>query len=94
MTETESHDNSSIEWKIKMSRVLTSVGILLTVAPLGLILITWISDNVDELIALAHLAWVWWITMALLPLGIAFFLGGLGWMVMVKREIKRTEDAE
>lgn len=77
------------------ANMLTGVGILLTVVPLGMCVVSYItSADVPPLQALMALGWAFFVTIALLPLGLALFVGGLGWMVILKRHHDRGTDSD
>jgi hypothetical protein len=73
------------------ANIVAGVGILLTVVPLGLCMVSYItSAEVPPLQALMALGWAFFVTIALLPLGLALFVGGLGWMVVLKRHYDQS----
>ncbi|NJK93140.1 MAG: hypothetical protein HC904_15765 [Blastochloris sp.] len=82
----------NFERTVERANIVTSVGILLTVVPLGLILVSYVITSGASLIQkLVSLGWAFYVTIALLPLGLALFVFGLGWMVILKRAKQRGE---
>jgi membrane-bound ClpP family serine protease len=74
------------------ANLLTGVGILLTVVPLGMCIISFVTAaDSSPFDALLGLGWAFFVTIALLPIGLALFFGGLGWMVVLKRNRERLD---
>jgi hypothetical protein len=79
---------------IERANMLTGVGILLTVVPLGMCIVSYItSADVPPIQALRALGWAFFVTIALLPLGFIMFAFGLGWMVILKRSRDRANQS-
>ncbi len=77
---------------IDKANMLTGVGLLLTVVPLGMCIVSYITaDGASPVEQLRVLGWAASVTLMLLPLGFLIFSLSLGWMVILKREQKRSE---
>jgi hypothetical protein len=80
---------------IEKANVITGVGVLLTTIPLGMCLVSFvISSGKPPLEALVSLRWAFYVTVGLLPLGLAFFIGGLGWMCVLKKAKSQFDDED
>lgn len=78
------------EKSYNMANVVMGIGILLTIVPIGFLLITGVADaglSAKDLIGVGF----WFLVMALLPIGLAFFIGGLGWIIVIKRNAKKAD---
>jgi uncharacterized membrane protein len=76
-----------------LANVVMSIGILLTIVPIGFFMITGYATpglSAKELIGVGF----WFLVMALLPIGLAFFIGGLGWIIVIKRNAKKADLAQ
>lgn len=74
------------------ANLLTAVGALLTIVPVGMCIMSIVlSFGSSPLDSLMGLGWAFFITIALLPLGLALFIGGLGWGIVLKRAKDRAE---
>jgi hypothetical protein len=78
----------------QLAKLLISVGALLTLVPLGFVTVSVISLQPDPWAALMSLGWALIIAIALLPLGLAFLIGGLGWLTVLKRQAKALEESD
>ncbi|MFQ3670921.1 MAG: hypothetical protein SNJ84_05630 [Verrucomicrobiia bacterium] len=74
---------------LRLAKLLVSVGALLTIVPIGFMIVSVIALQPDPWSALMSLGWAVIVAIALLPLGLAFLFGGLGWLVAVKRQMKQ-----
>ncbi|MDD5262465.1 MAG: hypothetical protein PHD76_11530 [Methylacidiphilales bacterium] len=75
--------------------MITGVGILLTIVPIGFAILSLLTSqklSIHE--AFEVLGWAFVVVFALLPLGLGLFIGGLTWMVYLKRAIKAADEAE
>ncbi|MEO0454244.1 MAG: hypothetical protein AAFY98_08920 [Verrucomicrobiota bacterium] len=84
---------SAQEKQYNMANVIMGIGILLTVVPLGFMLITGAAPagvTPKELIGVAY----YYMVMALLPIGLGFFIGGLGWILVIKRHAKIEDESD
>ena len=78
----------------RIAKVLIGVGGLLTAAPLGVSVVSLMSSQEDALVKAFKLGWAVWVTFALLPLGFALLVVGIGYLVKLKRQEKILIDAE
>ncbi|GAB4248285.1 MAG: hypothetical protein OHK005_14820 [Candidatus Methylacidiphilales bacterium] len=74
---------------LRLAKLLVSVGALLTIVPVGFMTVSVIVLQPDPWKALMSLGWALIVAIALLPLGLAFLFGGLGWLIAVKRQLKK-----
>lgn len=79
---------------IRLAKLLVSVGALLTVVPIGFMVVSVIALQPDPWTALMSLGWSVIVAIALLPLGMAFLFGGLGWIVALKRRQKQELESD
>lgn len=73
-----------------LANIIMGIGLLLTIVPVGFFLITGVATpglSAKELIGIGF----WFLVMSLLPIGLAFFLGGLGWIIVIKRNAKEAD---
>jgi hypothetical protein len=80
---------------LKMANMLMGVGMLMTVVPMGLALVSIIISG-DEAFwqKLVSLGWSFFVTALLLPVGLALLVFGFGKMVAVNRTLKSLDDAD
>jgi hypothetical protein len=77
-----------MEKSLKIARVVTSIGFLLTIVPLAVTYLQ-IKPNVTEKAALYQF-WTYVLLLkGLLPIGLALALGGLGFITIKKRALKQ-----
>ncbi len=81
-----------MERPLRLAKLLVSIGALLTTVPVGFMIVSVIVLQPDPWAALMSLGWALIVAIALLPLGLAFLFGGLGWLVAVKRQLKKEFD--
>ncbi len=81
------------EKSYNLANMVMGIGILLTIVPLGYFVITGVATpglSAKELIGVGF----WILVMSLLPIGLAFFIGGLGWIIVIKRNAKDEDLAK
>lgn len=80
---------------IKLANMLMGVGMLLTIVPLGLTAVSMVISG-DEMFfhRLASLGWAFFVTLLLLPLGLALLFFGFGKMAALKRAMKALDEAD
>ena len=84
-----------LEERLNLANMIMSIGILLTVVPIGFTLISvFISDHLSLHEAYHMLGWAFVVVYSLLPVGLGLFIGGFTWMVYLKRAVKAADEAE
>jgi hypothetical protein len=82
------------EKALNLANMLLGVGMLLLIVPIGFGIITLTTtDGQSAMEALTAVAWVFMVILLALPIGLGAFVGGLTWMVYLKRRAK-IEDIE
>lgn len=81
---------------LNLSNVLLGIGILLLIVPVGFILLTLATASENQTLAeeINSLGWIVLIILSLVPVGLGCFVGGLSWMVYLKRKAKAEEIEE
>ncbi|MDZ4788215.1 MAG: hypothetical protein SH807_04665 [Blastochloris sp.] len=78
----------------EIANILAGVGLLLTIIPLGLCIVSlFLLEGVSPLKALYSLGWAFMAALAMLPLGLGVFVGALAWMSLLKRTKQKAEYA-
>lgn len=83
------------EKSLNLANVLLGIGILLLVVPVGFSIITLTTiSNESPMQAMTSLGWICWLILAMIPLGLGAFVGGLTWMTYLRRRARSEELAE
>lgn len=84
-----------MEKQKNLANTLMGMGLLLTVVPVGVGLMTWLQAPSDPMKELRMLGWAWIVVAALLPGGVGLSIGAFAWMtILKKREIEEEEVEE
>jgi len=80
---------------LNMANMLLGIGILLLIVPIGFSIITLSTAAENQGAAEAFMAfgWICLVVMSMLPIGLGSFVGGLTWMVYLKRK-QKAEDID
>lgn len=82
-------NTESINKRLGVAKVITSIGVLFFIVPVGLSIVSYItSQGQQPLRQLVTIGWAFWVTFWLLPLGLACLVGGLSWVMILKRSLK------
>ena len=88
-------DIIKLQKRLNYANMTLGVGILLTVIPLGYVLVSLATDQHLNLhSAYATYGWIMTVVIAFLPLGLALLITGLSLMTIVKRKIKAADVAK
>ncbi|MGF1679565.1 MAG: hypothetical protein ACFCUX_10285 [Candidatus Methylacidiphilales bacterium] len=83
------------EKSLNLANILLGIGLLLLIVPIGFTVITLATlDDRSALQAMSELGWICFISLSLIPIGLGAFVGGLTWMVYLKKRAKSEEIAE
>lgn len=84
-----------IQKGLKLANMLMGVGMLLTTVPVGFTLVSIvISGDASFFERMASLGWAFFVTLFLLPLGLALLFFGFGKMAVLKRSLKELDDKD
>jgi len=88
-------DTIKLHKKLNFANMILGVGILLTVIPIGYIVVSLATTqhlSIKE--ARAAYGWIFTVVIALLPLGLAMFVTGLSLLTVAKRNLKAADVAK
>lgn len=80
---------------IKVANMCMGVGMLLTIVPTGLALVSIVISGDDTFWnRLISLGWAFFVTALLLPIGMALLFFGFGKMAALKRALKQLDEKD